>query len=264
MDSLRWDAIPVRENNILRSHQRNELLDRMRDDGTMRPSLLLTMKIKTNAIWAKIIRNCLLLQASRYIPNRFSSRSASVLAFILFKLQLYAAQKVEKLEVSIEGWPLFSFSSHRCDMLFISLALFLCFCLAPSRTLSIVSRSVSRDIIPTGWFSLFLFLRFFVHPPSLPAYKRFDWNRSTSRQARKQASKQAKHFKWRFFSLFLFPPLELLLASPCLLLSFSISFAPLCHHRSYLHHHCTVQATSTCNFFLLFYCMIATKKHRHY
>jgi len=33
MDSLRWDPIPVREKNILRSHQRNELLDRMRDEG---------------------------------------------------------------------------------------------------------------------------------------------------------------------------------------------------------------------------------------
>lgn len=72
---------------------------------------------------------------------------------------------------------------------FLSLAL--SFSLASSRAFSIVSRGVSRDIIPTG--SLFPFpllpLFTFSHPLLLSTYKRFDWNRSASREARKQASK---------------------------------------------------------------------------
>lgn len=201
------------------------------------------------------------------MPNRFTLRSASIFAFILFRFQLYAAQKVENLKFLLNRDRFSSFALHRCDTLFIFLAFFFFF-LALSRAFSIVSRGVSRDIIPTGALTLFppppLLSSASSHPPSLSTYKRFDWNRSASRQARKEASKQARHFKWRFLPLFLFPPLELLLASLCLPPSFSLSFAPLRHYRSYLHRHCIVQATSTCNFlrFLISLHDDVTKKNR--
>lgn len=140
-------------------------------------------------------------------------------------------------------------------ILFISLAF--SFSLASSRAFSIVSRSVSRDIIFTSSLSSSLFsLPPFASHPSLSTYKRFDWNRSTSRQARKQA----RHFKWRFLPLFLFPPLELLLAFSCLLFRFL------------LHLYVTIvviciaivqQVTSTCNFpRFLFHCMMTLPKNR--
>lgn len=153
----------------------------------MRPPSVLTAKIKTNAIWARIIRNCLLSPASRYIPSRFSSRSASMLASILFKLQLYAAQKVEKLEISIEAWPLFLLRSLSLLYAFYILNIFLSFSLpfASSRALSIVSRDVSRDIIPTGSFSLFLFFR-----PSLFRSLPISVSTEIARHLGKQGSKR--------------------------------------------------------------------------
>lgn len=71
----------------------------------MTASLVLTAKIKTDAIWARIIRNCLLSLVARYIYTEPLQRARGRLpsAFILFKLQLYAAQKAEKLEISIEA-----------------------------------------------------------------------------------------------------------------------------------------------------------------
>jgi len=148
----------------------------------MRPSSVPTAKIKTNAIWARIIRNCLLSLASRYIPNRFSSRLPYLRPY--FSSSNYTLLKRWKnLKSPLKRDRFSSLVLHRCDTLFISLVLFL-------------SRFISRVFDCVSWclqryhpyrlvlsFSLPLFL------PILPAYKRFDWNRSASRQARKQASK---------------------------------------------------------------------------
>lgn len=69
----------------------------------MRPPSVLIVKIKTDAIWARIIRNLPFVADLALYTEPFSSQSAATLASILFKLQLYAAQKVEKLEISIEA-----------------------------------------------------------------------------------------------------------------------------------------------------------------
>lgn len=142
----------------------------------MRPPSVLTAKIKTNAIWARIIRNCLLSPASRYIPSRFSSRSASMLASILFKLQLYAAQKVEKLEISIEAWPLFLLRSP--SLLY---ALYILNSFSPSLSLSLhlarfrLCLVTSPEISSLPARSLFFSSSASPSQPlSLPAYKRFD------------------------------------------------------------------------------------------
>lgn len=144
-----------------------------------------------------------------------------------------------------------SFALCRCYTLFISLtlSLLLSFSLSLFRFISRAFDCVSWRLQRYHPYRLVLSFSSSSASPSqplsLPAYKRFDWNRSASRQA----GKQARHLKWSFLPLFLFPPLELLLASPCFPPSFSLSFAPLRHYRSYLHRHCIVQATSTCNFF---------------
>lgn len=170
---------PLEEKISTRSHQRSELLDRTRGPArrrTMRPPSVLTAKIKTNAIWARIIRNCLLSPASRYIPSRFSSRSASMLASILFKLQLYAAQKVEKLEISIEAWPLFLLRSLSLLYAFYILNSF-----SPSLSLSLhlarfrLCLVTSPEISSLPARSLFFSSSASPSQPlSLPAYKRFD------------------------------------------------------------------------------------------
>jgi len=134
---------------------------------TMRPSSVPTAKIKTNAIWARIIRNCLLSLASRYIPNRFSSRLPCLHPY--FSSSNYTLLKRWKnLKSPLKRDRFSSLALHRCDTLFISLVLFL-------------SRFISRVFDCVSWclqryhpyrlvlsFSLPLFL------PILPAYKRFD------------------------------------------------------------------------------------------
>jgi len=104
MDSStpRWN--PVREKKIFSFPRSKEHITRANEERrTMRSSLVLTARIKTNAIWARIIRNCLLSLAPRYIPSRFDAQRPASIASVLFKLQLYAAQKAEKLEISIEA-----------------------------------------------------------------------------------------------------------------------------------------------------------------
>lgn len=156
----------------------------------------------------------------RVIPSRFSLRSASILASKYFSSSNYTLlKKVEKLEISIEAWPLFLLRSLSLRYAFYILSS-LSFSLASSRALSIVSRGVSRDIIPARFlsFSLLPFL-LLILLRSLP----ISVSTEIARHLGKQGSKQARHFKWRFLPLFLFPPLELLLASPCLSPSFSLS-----------------------------------------
>jgi len=90
----------------------------------MRPSSVLSAKIKTNAIWARIIRNCLLSLASRYIPNRFSSRLPYLRPY--FSSSNYTLLKRWKnLKSPLKRDRFSSLALHRCDTLFISLVLFL-------------------------------------------------------------------------------------------------------------------------------------------
>lgn len=101
----RWNPVKrKKKRKILSSVASKERITRANEERrTMRPSLVLTARIKTNAIWARIIRNCLLSLASRYIPSRFDAQWPASIASVLFKLQLYAAQKAEKLQISIEA-----------------------------------------------------------------------------------------------------------------------------------------------------------------
>lgn len=162
---------PLEKKNILQLRQRSKLLDRMRGRRTMRPPSVLTAKIKTNAIWARIIRNCLLSPEPRVICRAVSACGLLPYLRPCFSSSNYTLLKRWKNLKSLLKHDRFSsFAPPSLRYAFYILSFFLLSRFI-SRVFDCVSWRVSRDIIPTGFLSLsvsFPSLFFFFFPFSLP------------------------------------------------------------------------------------------------
>lgn len=161
---------------------------------------MLTAKIKTDAIWARIIRNCLLSLVARYIyiPNRFNARarppSIRVHTFQAPIIRCSKGGKTWNLHWSVTAFlpPRLLFS----DTLFISS---ISLSLRPVRFRLCLAASPGMSPLP-GSLSPFLLLSFL---PSV-AFLRLLPISVSNRSASRRASERAKASKWRLFPLFLF------------------------------------------------------------